>query len=286
MPNTNRSALEQLARGWLARFARLLLWEPIESLRSFVEVLTPCIVNKMEPELANALRKNRVEDLEKRAFRWLERSFWRDIRNHPDDPLDKRTLRLKKLFGVAPSIPPRQGDGKHFPISVFIEYDSLLVLLDPVFERRPAKVNSLSGEEAKRFAIGTSQGERRLGRYRSVALAKLNVNRFQLWKSELLQRASRVIPIEFWLKGQEVWLTEDAIIELTAQTAALRILGAKMDLSNDAVLKLVKQGKKMLPPTLLEKMEKSFAGVGSNASWQFLNQLDAANSLSRQVPCL
>ena len=95
MPNPNRAALEQLAKSLLARFARVLLWEPVESLRSFIEVLTPCIANKMEPELARARRKGRVEDLGKRTYRWLERSFWEDIRSYPDDPLDKRTLRSK-----------------------------------------------------------------------------------------------------------------------------------------------------------------------------------------------
>jgi hypothetical protein len=155
MSSPNRSALEQLAKSWLGRFARLLPWERVESLRSFVEVLTPCIVNKMEPELASALRKNRVEDLEKRAFRWLERSFWEDLRHYPDNPLDKRSLRLKKLFDSTPTIPKRQGGGEHFPISVFIEYDLLLKLLEPIFKRRPAKISSLSGKEARAFAVGT-----------------------------------------------------------------------------------------------------------------------------------
>jgi hypothetical protein len=214
--DANRSALEQLAREWLARFARLLLWEPIESIRSFVEVLTPCIVNKMEPELASALRKNRVEDLEKRAFRWLERSFWQDISNYPDDPLDKRTLRLKKLFETTSTIPRRQGGDEHYPI----EYDSLLKSLEPVFKRRPAKISSLPRQQAKFFAVGTSQGERGLGRYRSESLKFLNEKQFQRWKTELLQQVSRVMPIEVWPKGQEVWFTEDVIIELTAHTAA------------------------------------------------------------------
>jgi hypothetical protein len=274
MPNPNRTALEEFVRSCLARFARLLLWEPVESLRLFIEALSPCIVNKMEPELASALRKGRVEDLEKRAFRWLERSFWQDISNYPDDPLDKRILRLKKLFDNAPRIPVRQGDDEHFPISVFIEYDSLLKLLEPVFKRRPAKVSSLPEKQAKVFAVGTRQGERGLGRYRSSILEALNEKRVELWKRELLQQASRVVPIEFWPKGQEVWFTEDVLIELTAQRAALRILGAKMNLSNDAVLKLVKEGKKMLPPKLLEKIENAYAAVESNDSWQFLNQLD------------
>jgi hypothetical protein len=153
MPDPNRAALEQLTRSWLSRFARLLLWEPVESRRSFIEVLSPCIVKKMEPELASALRKNRVGGLEKRAFRWLERSFWEDLRHYPDDPIDKRILRLKKLFDSIPKIPKRQGDSEHFPISVFIEYDSLRNSLEPIFKRRPAKVTSLSGEQAKSFAL-------------------------------------------------------------------------------------------------------------------------------------
>src|SRR6266436_7128836 len=111
MPDAKRKALEDLTREWLKKFAHLQLWNSVESLRSFVEVLTPCIVNKMEPELPNALRKGRVEDLGKRAFRWLERSFWGDIIHYPDDRLDKRTLRLSKLFDDALRIPPRQGDG-------------------------------------------------------------------------------------------------------------------------------------------------------------------------------
>src|SRR5215470_13785311 len=125
--------LEELVKGWLARFARLLLGEPIESLRTFVEELTPCIVKKMKPELAEAQRRNRIEDLGKRAYRWLERSFWQDIREFPDDPLDIRTTRLKHTFDTALKIPLRQGDSEYFPISVFIEYDSLLRLLEPIF---------------------------------------------------------------------------------------------------------------------------------------------------------
>src|SRR5262249_4916266 len=273
MSNTNQSALEQVARGWLVKFARLASWEPVESLRTFVEVLNPCIVNKMEPELANALRKGRVEELEKRAFRWLERSFWQDIRDYPDDALEKRTLRLKKLFDTAPKIPPRQGDGEHLPISVFIEYDSLIKLLEPVFRRRPARINNLPKEPAKVFAVGTSQGERGLGRYRSKVLATLNEKRFQRWKRELLQQVSRVVPVAFWPKGQEVWFTEDVIVELTASKAALMILAAKMNLGEDAVLKLVKRGKEMLPPSVLEKIEKAYAAVENNDSWQFLNRL-------------
>jgi hypothetical protein len=76
MPDANRNALEELTRDWLKRFAHLQLWNSVESLRSFVEVLTPCIVNKMEPELSNALRKGRVEDLglktcETARYSWL-----------------------------------------------------------------------------------------------------------------------------------------------------------------------------------------------------------------------
>jgi len=221
----------------------------------------------MEPELGNALRKNRVEDLEKRAFRWLERSFWRDIVDCPDDPLDKRTVRLKKLFDSAPTIPKRQGDGEHFPISVFIEYDSILKLLEPIFKRRPTAVTDLSA--AKASAIGRLLEHRRI-----VALEALNEKQWERWKRELLQRANCIIPIECWPNGEGVLFTEDVIVELTAQTAALRILGAKMDLGEDAVLKLVKEGKKMLPPRFLEKLEKAYAVVENNDSWQFLNQLD------------
>jgi hypothetical protein len=270
MPNTQRTALEQFARGQLVTFARLLSWEPIESLRSFVEVLTPCFVNKMEPEL----RKDRFEDLEKRAIRWLERSFWEDIRHHPDDPLDKRTLRLKKLFDTAPTIPPRQGDSDHFPISVFIEYDSLRKSLEPVFERRPVKVTNLPKKEAKVFAVGTSEGQRAWGHWRWAILEAINKKRFQRWKRKLLERVRQVSPIEVWPKGQEVWFTEDVIFDLTARTAALRIIEAKMNLRQDAVWKLVTKGKEMLPPKILEKMEKAYAAVESNDSWQFLNQLD------------
>jgi hypothetical protein len=97
----------------------LVLWEPVESLKSFVEVLSPCAVEKMENELPEAIRRNRLDDLEKRAFRWLEKSFWEDISHHPDDPLDKRTLRLKKLFDATPALPTRVGDGEHFPIFSF-----------------------------------------------------------------------------------------------------------------------------------------------------------------------
>jgi hypothetical protein len=274
MSNPNRSALEQLVRNWLARFARLLLWEQVESVRSFIEVLTPCIANKMEPELASALRKGRVEHLEKRAFRWLERSFWEDLRHYPDDPLDKRILRLKKLFDSIPKIPKRQGDSEHFPISVFIEYDSLRISLEPIFKRRPAKVTSLSGEQAKSFAVGTSQGERGWGWRRRKSLEISSEKRFQRWKQELLQRANSIIPIEFWPKDHEAWLTEDVIIELTAQTAALKILGAKMALGEEAVLKLVKEGKEMLPPEILKRLEGAYANVADNSAWQFLNQID------------
>src|SRR5262249_42349810 len=174
MSDPNRTALEQFAKSCLARFARLLLWEPVESLRSFIEILSVCIVNKMEPELASALRKGRVEELEKRAYRWLERSFWEDISRYPDDLLDKRILRLKKLFDSTPTIPKRQGGGEHCPISVFIEYDLLQELLEPIFKRRPAKINSLSGNEARAFAVGTSQGDRGWGRRRSASLEAIN----------------------------------------------------------------------------------------------------------------
>jgi hypothetical protein len=70
------------------------------------------------------------------------------------------------------------------------------------------------------------------------------------------------------------WLTEDVIIELTAQTAALKILGAKMALREEAVLKLVKEGKEMLPPEILKKLDGTYATVEDNSAWQFLNQLD------------
>jgi hypothetical protein len=274
MPNTNRNALELLTRDWLKRFAHLLLWNSIESLRSFVEVLTPCIVNKMEPELPNALRKGRVEDLARRAFRWLERSFWEDIIQHPDDSLDKRTLRLKKLFDAAPKIPPRQGDGEHLPISVYIEYDSLLKLLEPVFKRRPTPTTRLPEREAKVFAAGTRQGVRGLSFfYRYKVLAALNEKRFQRWEKELLERVSQIIPVNFWPKGQEVWFTKDVIVELTASKAALMVLGVKMNLGEDAILKLVKRGKEMLPPHTLEKIEKAYAAVDSDDAWLFLSQL-------------
>jgi hypothetical protein len=100
--------------------------------------------------------------------------------------------------------------------------------------------------------------------------------RLQRWKKKRLKLARRIIPVEFWPQGQEAWFFKEAITdpEMTAQTAALRILGAKMKLGNDAVLKLVKKGKEMLPPKILEKMERTYAAIDSNDSWQFLNQLD------------
>jgi hypothetical protein len=278
MPEPDRTALEQLAKSWLAIFARVPLWEPVESLRSFIEVLSPCIVNKMEPELASAQRKGRVEDLKKRAYRWLYESFWEDMRSYPDDPLDKRTLRLKKLFDSTSAIPKRQGDSEHLPISVFIEYEVLFEALKPIFKRRPARIHRLPRADV--FADDPQcRDSRRVNRRWPLLVEALlprvfYEKRFQRWKRELLQQVGRVVPIESWPKAQEVWFTEDVIFELTAHTGALQILGAKMNLSNDAVWKLVNKGKKMLPPKLLEKLENAYAAVESNDSWRFLNQLD------------
>lgn len=267
MPEPNRATLEQLAKSWLVRFAYALLWQPKESLRSFIEVLAPCIANKMEPELARARRKGRVEQLAKRAYRWLEESFWEDIRSYPDpdDPLDKRTLRLKKLFDSAPIIPKRQGGSERLPISVFIEYQVLFEALKPIFKRRPTRVSSLPKKQAKDYAVGIKEGDRGLWHRRLNLLEVLSEKRFQRWKTELLQQVSRLMPV-----AQEVWFTED----VTAHKAALRILGAKINLREDAVWKLVNEGKEMCPPKLLEKLEKAYAAIESNDSWRFLNQLD------------
>jgi len=237
------------------------------------------MVKKMEQELPGAMRKNRLDDLLKRAFRWMERSFWEDIRAYPEDPLDKRILRLKKLFDNTPTMPTRQGAGEHFPIAVFIEYVSLETLLKPIFKRRPREIRHLpkGGVEAKQFAA-TREGDRFPGlwRYRQRVLDVLQEKRLARWKKKRLERARQVIPVEFWPRKEGAGFTEDAVTdpEMTAQTAALRILGAKMDLGNDAVVKLVKEGKQMLPPNILEKLEKAYNTIGTNnEAWQFLNRI-------------
>jgi hypothetical protein len=274
VPETNRELLEQLTRGWLARFARLLLWEPIESLRSFVEVLTPCIVNKMEPELARALRKGRVEDLGKRAYRWLERSFWEDISRYPDDPLDKRTLRLKKLLDSTQTIPKRQGDSEYFPISIFIEYDSLLGALKPAFKRRPARLSrkqaNLPDDDPQ-----SRDSRRENPRWRlleDLALSVLHKKHLQRWETGQLQRANQVISVPEWPKDQEFSFEAGDVMKLTARTAALRILEAKMNLSNEAVWKLVKEGRKLLPLNVRQRLKQGDANVTDNSTWQFLNR--------------
>jgi hypothetical protein len=277
MSEPNRAALEQFARRLLARFARHLLWEPDESLRSFIEVLSPCIVNKMEPELASARRKGRVEELGKRAYRWLEESLWEDMRSYPDDPLDKRTLRLKKLFDSTPIIPKRQGDSEHLPISVFIEYEVLFEALKPIFKRRPARIHRLP--QADVFADDPQRRDsRRVNRrwplFGGFIRGILNAKLSQRWKAERLQRANQILSVPELPKDQGFWFEAEDVMELKAQTAALRKIGAKMNLSNDAVLKLVKKGKKMCPPKLLEKLKNAYATVESNDSWQFLNQFD------------
>jgi hypothetical protein len=274
-----RPALEAFCKRLLARLARLVLWEPVESLRSFVEILSPCLVGKLEKELLGAIRKNRLGDLEKRAFRWVEESFWGDIRQHPDDSLDKRTLRLKKFFDATTAIPSRRGAGEHFPISVLIEYTSLLNLLKPIFKRRPPEIWHLpkGGADAKQFVAATRAGHHYPGlwRNRQRALDMLQEKRLKRWKKKRLELARRVISVEFWLRGEGAGFTEDAVTdpEMTAQAAALRILGAKMDLGNDAVLKLLKEGKQILPPKLLEKLEKAYDTIDTNEGWQFLNRI-------------
>jgi hypothetical protein len=277
-PDSYRPALEEFCKRLLARLARLVLWEPVESLRSFVEILSPCVVRKLEKELPGAIRKNRLGDLQKRALCWVEGSFWGDIRRRPDDSLDERTLRLKKLFDATPAIPSRRGEDEHFPISVFIEYAALEKLLKPIFIRRPPEIKHLpkGGAAAKQFA-STREGHRFPGlwRYRQRALDVLQEKRLARWKKKRLERARQVIPVEFWSWGEGAGFTEDAVTdpEMTPQTAALRIVGAKMNLGNDAVLKLEKEGKQMLPPKILEKLEKAYDAIGTNESWQFLNRI-------------
>src|SRR5262245_46312333 len=263
MLNPNRSALEEFVRRSLATFARLLLWEPVESLRSFIEVITPCIVNKMEPELPDALRKGRVEDLRRRTLRWLERSFWDDMIHHPDDPLDKRTLRLRKLFDDAPRIPSRQGDGEHFPISVFIEYSLLFEAFKPAFKRRPPSIQHLAPKVRKPCVDDPrSRDSQWKNLLKDLIRIHVNAKRSQRWEAEQLQRAK-----EFGLEDHDV-------INLTARKAALKSLATKMDISKEAVSKLVKDGKRMLSPTVLKKLESAYANVQDNSAWQFLNQID------------
>jgi hypothetical protein len=246
--------------------------KPLESIKSFLEVLTPCVADKLENELPVSRRKNRVDDLEKGVFRWLERSFWNDISRYPDDPLDKRTLRLKKLFETTRAIPPRRGDGKYFPISVFIEYDSLLTALKPAFKRRPAKITTLPKEHTREFVSQTIGGGR--GYRRPSVLQALNTKRLQHWETKQLESANRVIPIDVWQKGQEFWFDAEDILNLTSREAALKILGSKLKLSSEQVSKLVKKGKNMLPRKALEKMETAFASMNDATTWQFLNHVD------------
>jgi hypothetical protein len=270
---SDRSLLETQAKRWLARLVRLVAWgEPLESIKSFLEVLTPCVANKLEKELPESRLKNRVDNLEKRAFRWLERSFWNDISRHPGDPLDKRTLRLKKIFETTPAIPRRRGDSKHFPISVFIEYDSLVTALKPAFKRRPAEITKLPKEYAREFVnqtIGRGRGYRR-----PLVLHALNTKRLQRWETKQLESANRVIPIDVWQKGQEFWFDAEDILNLTSRDAALKILGTKLKLSSEQVSKLVKKGKNMLPRKALEKMETAFASMNDATTRQFLNHVD------------
>ncbi len=70
--NVHRYPLKPQIQKWLAHFSCLVPWEPVESRESFVNVLTPCLTAKMGREILVALRKNRMENLEKRIIRWIE----------------------------------------------------------------------------------------------------------------------------------------------------------------------------------------------------------------------
>jgi hypothetical protein len=227
----------------------------------------------MELELPEAVRKSRVINLEKRAYRWLERSFWQDVTRHPDDPLDKRISRLKSRFESAAMIPPRQGDSEHFPVSVYIEYDSLLSALKPAFKRYPSVLKKLPRTHSAEFMERTiGRGSR--GYSRPAVIEALNEKRAHKWQGEQLKQAKRLIPIELWSKTEEFWFDDKDVVALTPRKAALRTLAKKLDLSEDAVWKLVKTGKKMLPPHVLKRLENAYAAVNDDSTWRFLNEID------------
>jgi len=247
MPNTiDRSLLETQVKRWLAHFLKLVLWEPVESMDSFLKVLVPTIVTKLVPEIPGALRKGRLDDLHKRTFRWIEKSFWDDIRKHPDDALDKRTLRLKRLFDNTPQIPHRQGDSEHFPISVYNEYELLFDKLKPEFKRRPPEDHHRSRSPLVRLA--------------------LFVKRIGAWDKQMLQRESSLI--------SQFGFREGEVLNLTPRKAALRILATKMNLSEESIWNLVEEGRKLLPSQILEKMVTAYSAIETNSSWQYLNKLD------------
>jgi hypothetical protein len=116
-----------------------------------------------------------------------------------------------------------------------------------------------------------------MGWRRLNVLQALRAKREQRWKNKRRERARQVLELEFWPQGQEVFFTESDLTDpmMTAKAAALKILGAKMHLRDDAVWKLVKEGRQILPPAILAKMETMGPTVDNNASWQFLNQLSA-----------
>ncbi len=269
MPNTiDRSPLEAQVKRWLAHFLKLVLWEPVKSMDSFLKILVPTIVTKLVPEIPGALRKGRLDDLHKRTFRWIEKSFWDDIRKHPDDALDKRTLRLKRLFDNTPQIPHRQGGSEHFPISVFIEYDLLLKVLEPAFKRYPAKINRLPRQKAKELVDQTIGRGR--GYSRPRVLEALNEKRRERWQEEQIKLANRTISLPELRSGEESGFEADEFLQLTKagkwthltpRKAALKILGSKMGLSEEAVSTLVKKGKTMLPPQILQRLHAAYSAI-------------------------
>ncbi len=282
MPNTiDRSLLDAKVKRWLAHFLKLVLWESVVSMESFLKILSPSIRRKLDREIPKASRKDRLDDLDKRAFRWIERTFWDDIRRFPDDSLDKRILRLKKIFNNTPRIPHRQGDSEPFPISVFIEYDSIFKALQPVFKRYPAELKHLPGQDAKEFVDQTIRRGR--GYSRPIVLKALNEKRQLRWQEEQIRQANQIVSLpklpsgeEFRLEADEFLHTNEAgeWVHLTPRKAALKIMGAKIGLGEEAVWKLVKKGKKMLPPAILKKMEAAYSAIEDNSSWDFLNLID------------
>ncbi len=252
--NLSLEEMENMLQGFIRFHSPVKLFPVLESeenLWYFVARTSAAIAGRVKEHQGKDLMKGRHEATFLRGLSWLDKLLWNELWLHPGDPLVQRTVRL---YGIVLKTPlPRKAKDAHDPRRVAWEYELLLEKFKPVLPRKPAKINIRRLPEYHHATFGRERGV-----FLFSLATMLNDQRNKAWADETLRLAENQINIPWWSKARSFQLEEHNFLESTPREAALNVLAHFMQVGTDMAWSLVKKGRTLLSPEVIEKLELAF----------------------------
>ena len=119
-PSSYRPALEAFSKRSLAQLLYFASWEPVESLDHSLKFYHRALLKNWKKNCQRQLAGTGLMTWKSAHFVGWRDHFGRILCYYPDDPLDKRTLRLKKLFDKTRQNPVETEETVNIFLSLFL----------------------------------------------------------------------------------------------------------------------------------------------------------------------